>query len=95
MVIKIVFLDFDQTLYSHFEKKIPDSTVEAIKHAQEKRIKIFEAEILDISGNPGEFKNIDGELVAFCREGAIRLVSIQPENGKKMTGKDYLRGHSL
>lgn len=41
MVIKIVFIDFDQTLYSHFEKKIPDSTVEAIKHAQEKGIKIF------------------------------------------------------
>lgn len=40
-MIKAVFLDFDWTLYSHNEKKIPDSALKAIKEAQANGVKIF------------------------------------------------------
>lgn len=40
-MIKIVFLDFDQTLYSHFSNTIPESAVKAIKTLREKGIKVF------------------------------------------------------
>lgn len=38
---------------------------------------------------------LDGEMTVFCGEGAVRLTEIQPENGKRMRGSDYLRGHPL
>lgn len=38
-MIKIIFFDFDGTLYSHKQKKIPDTTKEAFKILKEKGIK--------------------------------------------------------
>lgn len=38
---KIIFVDFDGTLYSHDEHQIPDSTIEAFKKLHEKNILVF------------------------------------------------------
>lgn len=40
-MIKAIYLDFDETLYSHRVEKIPDSALEALNKAHDKRIKIF------------------------------------------------------
>lgn len=40
MKYKMIFLDVDGTLYSHTTKSVPKSTIEALKTAQEKGIKI-------------------------------------------------------
>lgn len=40
-MIKIIFLDFDGTLYSHDLKKIPQSAIDALNKVHEKGIKIF------------------------------------------------------
>lgn len=40
-MIKIVFLDFDQTLYSHYSKSIPASAVKALNILHDKGIQIF------------------------------------------------------
>lgn len=39
--IKIVFTDIDNTLFSHTQKRIPSSALEAIKKLQAKGIKVF------------------------------------------------------
>ncbi len=39
--IKIIFTDIDGTLYSHSQKCIPQSAIDAIKKLQEKGIKVF------------------------------------------------------
>lgn len=41
MMTKIVFLDFDGTTYSHKQKKIPDSTIEAVKRLHQNNILVF------------------------------------------------------
>lgn len=39
--IKIVFTDIDQTLFSHYTNKVPESAIAAIKEMQGKGIKVF------------------------------------------------------
>ena len=60
-----------------------------------KRMKVFETEILDQDGIPGTFFEANGCLSVYCASGALCLLEIQPENGKRMSGEDYLRGHPL
>ncbi len=60
-----------------------------------KRMKVFETEICEDSGPAGEAFEKDGCLAVYCGEGALILREIQPENGKRMSGEDYLRGHPL
>jgi len=63
----------------------------------EKKFKVFDINILEESGNPGEV------LVSDCKKGliigtadkAIELVEIQPENKKRMTAKQYLVGNKI
>ena len=60
-----------------------------------KRMKLYRTEIVHASGEPGTMAELDGEMTVFCGTDAVRLTEIQPENGKRMRGSDYLRGHPL
>ena len=60
-----------------------------------KRMKVFETEISDKNGEAGEVFAHGGEMYVYCKEGALKLVTIQPENKKQMNGSDYLRGHKI
>lgn len=59
------------------------------------RVIIHEAEeVLDMSGNPGEI--IDAkELIVGCGDSAVKLVSVQPQGGKIMSGTDFSNGRRL
>nr|WP_319488063.1 methionyl-tRNA formyltransferase [uncultured Caproiciproducens sp.] len=47
-------------------------------------------------GNAGEIANTDGMFVVFCGEKtALELMEVQYEGGKRMSGKDFLRGHPV
>ena len=41
---------------------------------------------------PGQPACDGGKLVVGCGEGALELVTVQPEGGKRMSAADYLRG---
>jgi methionyl-tRNA formyltransferase len=56
------------------------------------RIKIFDAEIVNINENHCCGSVLDG-LIIVCRDGSIRLTEIQPSGKNKMSGEDFLRGH--
>lgn len=59
--------------------------------------KIWEADVVEREGGiPGEITKVekDGFVVA-CKEGALRITSVQPEGKKRMSVKDYLLGHSI
>ena len=60
-----------------------------------KKIKIYAASLLERSGEPGLLFVENGELCVYCGIGALLLSEIQPENGKRMTGKSYLLGHPI
>ena len=60
-----------------------------------KRIKIYAAAVRSENGPYGTVEAVDGAFLVYCGEGALELKEIQPENGKRMSGADYLRGHPL
>ena len=60
-----------------------------------KRMKVFETEISDKNGEAGKVFAHGGEMYVYCKEGALKFVTIQPENKKQMNGSDYLRGHKI
>ena len=58
-----------------------------------KRLKIFPpVTVLDMDLSPGEISTAEGQLIIGCGSGALRLESIQPEGGRRMSAADYLRG---
>lgn len=67
----------------------------AVCTVEGKRMKIFRTQIIEARGKPGVLTNLNGEMTVFCGENAVQLAEIQPENGKRMRGSDYLRGHPL
>ena len=64
-----------------------------------KRLKVLEAELLreDAAGcAPGEVVMArHGELIVAAREGALRLVTVQPEGKKPMPAGAFLSGHGV
>ena len=62
-----------------------------------KKIKIYRAELVrefGSSGVPGEVMN-PADLTVACAEGSVRLTELQPEGSKRMSARDYLRGHPV
>ncbi len=57
-------------------------------------IKVWRAELVDGTGTPGEVLEIKGNgPVVMTGEGALRLLEIQPEGKKIMSGQSFLCGH--
>jgi methionyl-tRNA formyltransferase len=60
-----------------------------------KLLKIHKAKRVDgFVGTPGQIIDANGLFVVCCGEkSALELVEVQYEGGKRMSGKDFLRGH--
>jgi methionyl-tRNA formyltransferase len=61
------------------------------------RVKVFAARIEPaITGSPGMIALADDSgIVIACGEGALRLLEIQGEGGRRMPAGEWLRGHSV
>jgi methionyl-tRNA formyltransferase len=58
-------------------------------------LKIWEAEPVEAQGRPGETMAAQrGEWIVGCGRGALRLLIVQPEGGKRMTAQQYLSGRA-
>ena len=72
----------------------PWPTAHTLYHG--KRMKILETEVFpEKNGEPGKAFSENGEFFVYCGSGAVRLVTVQPENSKRMAGKAFLLGHPL
>ena len=59
-------------------------------------LKVWRAEITEGSGHPGQVLSADKSgIVVACREGALRLLEVQKEGGRRMTAPEFLAGHPL
>lgn len=67
----------------------------AVTYLDGKRLKLYASRVREGSGEPGLAFTRDGALLAYCGEGALELVELQTENGKRMDGASYLLGHPL
>lgn len=68
----------------------------ATTEIQGKLFKVHATRIAEGSGEPGQILGLTktGLLVA-CGEGAVEILSLQAEGGKRMSAPDYFRGHPL
>jgi methionyl-tRNA formyltransferase len=46
-------------------------------------------------GRPGELLSVGPELEVACQEGSLVLLEVQPANGRRMPGRDFLSGRKL
>jgi methionyl-tRNA formyltransferase len=59
-------------------------------------LKIWKAEPANGSGSPGEVLQADRSgIVIACGEGALRVLTVQLEGGRRLSVSDFLAGHSL
>ena len=68
----------------------------ATMELQGKKFKVHATRIVEGSGKPGEILGLTKTgLRIACGEGAVEIISLQAEGGKRMAAPDYFRGHSL
>jgi methionyl-tRNA formyltransferase len=70
----------------------PGTFTTILENGKWKRVKIFPP--TEVSSHPlakGEIL-LDGGLFVGCGNGALKLMSLQPEGSKRMSAEDYLRG---
>ena len=60
---------------------------------QGERLRVFSAAIAEKKGAAGSFYSDSGELFLNLSEGALRLITVQADGKKQMSGKEYLIGH--
>ncbi|GAA5116665.1 methionyl-tRNA formyltransferase [Luteolibacter yonseiensis] len=71
----------------------PGTFTLAVEGGQSKRLKIFPP--VSVSSEElaaGEISTAGGQLVVGCGKGAVRLETVQPDGGRRMSASDYLRG---
>lgn len=71
----------------------PGTYTHAIEDGQPRRLKIHPpTTVVDADLAPGEISTAGGQLVVGCGQGALRIVSVTPDGGRRMVMADYLRG---
>ncbi len=60
-----------------------------------KRLKLLASRVGEETGEPGTLLALPEGLAVCCGSGSLLLTELQTENGKRMSGKDYLLGHPL
>ncbi|MES2439438.1 MAG: methionyl-tRNA formyltransferase [Verrucomicrobiota bacterium] len=71
----------------------PGTYTVATEGGQGKRLKIFPpATVLQQDLPSGEISMQEGHLIIGCGTGALKLESVQPDGGRRMSAGDYLRG---
>lgn len=68
----------------------------ATMELQGQKFKVHATRMVDGTGKPGEILGLTKTgLVIACGEGAVEVLSLQAEGGKRMAAPDYFRGHPL
>ena len=68
----------------------------ATMELQGKKFKVHATRVVEGSGLPGEILGLTKTgLKIACGEGAVEVIQLQAEGGKRMAAPDYFRGHPL
>jgi len=71
----------------------PGTFTHVIEDGSSKRLKIFPpVHVLTENQQSGTLSAGEGELIVGCGNDSLKITTVQPEGGKKMTSADYLRG---
>jgi len=68
----------------------------ATMELQGKKFKVHATRVAEGIGEPGEILGLTKTgLIIACGEGAVEILQLQAEGGKRMSAPDYFRGHPL
>jgi len=68
----------------------------ATMELKDQRFKVHATAVVEGKGKPGEILGLTKKgLRIACGEGAVEILSLQAEGGKRMAAPDYFRGHPL
>ncbi len=68
----------------------------ATMELQGKTFKVHETRVVEGNGAPGQILGLTKTgLRIACGEGAVEILSLQAEGGKRMAAPDYFRGHPM
>ena len=68
----------------------------ATMELQGKIFKVHKTRLAEGSGTPGQILGLTKKgLLIACGEGAVEILELQAEGGKRMNAPDYFRGHPL
>ena len=68
----------------------------ATMELQGKKFKVHATRVVEGSGTPGQILGLTKTgLKIACGEGAVEVIQLQAEGGKRMAAPDYFRGHPL
>ena len=68
----------------------------ATMELQGTKFKVHATRLAEGTGKPGEILGLSKTgLTIACGEGAVEVISLQAEGGKRMAAPDYFRGHPL
>ena len=68
----------------------------ATMELQGKKFKVHATRVVEGSGEPGQILGLTKTgLKIACGEGAVEVIQLQAEGGKRMAAPDYFRGHPL
>ncbi len=68
----------------------------ATMELQGTKFKVHETRVVEGHGQPGQILGLSKTgLTIACGEGAVEILSLQAEGGKRMAAPDYFRGHPL
>lgn len=74
----------------------PGAFIHLPAQPQPQLLKIWEAKIAEPSGAPGEVLQADKTgIVVACGSGALRILVIQREGGRRMSAREFLAGHRI
>lgn len=62
---------------------------------ESKKLKIFKIHMINLKGTASKLMSQNGELIIYTGDAAVMIDELQPENGKRMSGKSFLLGHPL
>jgi methionyl-tRNA formyltransferase len=71
----------------------PGTFTQAIEGGKTQRLKIYPpTEVSGILLDPGQISIEGGDLIIGCGTGSLKLITVQPDGGKRMSAAAYLRG---
>ena len=62
---------------------------------ESKKLKIFKVHMINLKGTASKAVAQNGELIVYTSDAAVVIDELQPQNGKRMSGKSFLLGHPL
>ena len=90
---KIDWMDSAENIYNKIRAFNPAPI--AFSMLNDMPFKIYQAQIVDLTGEAGTVIKADKELVIACGKGAISLKKVQKSGGNAMDIVDFLRGNKF